>query len=315
MKLPYKATQYLWAALKVLVLATVLFFIYNRLMQEEATTWEHLFYSFTIPSATLFLHLGIVFILWVFNWFFEIKKWEALVEEIHPISFKQATIETLSSFTVGQISPAKLGEYGIRPLYYKAAFQKKILFFTFLSNGAQMMMTLLFGVVGCFILLCFIGTLSLLYYVLLAIGMALLAVLLLLLFKNKKIKGYSIQDATTFFKKLRTKTKWNLLLFSGMKYGCFSLLFYVFLCFYGSPPGFYPTFFLITAMYLLSSIAPTFILFDVVIKGGVALWVFSFIEIPEPVVLATVVSMWLLNFVIPSLLGSYFVSILKPKAI
>jgi hypothetical protein len=66
-------------------------------------------------------------------------------------------------------------------------------------------------------------------------------------------------------------------------------------------------------MYLLVSIIPSFFIMDVVIRGGVAVWLFSFLGVSEIVVLSTVFFMWMLNTVSPALIGSYFVLTFKPK--
>ena len=60
-------------------------------------------------------------------------------------------------------------------------------------------------------------------------------------------------------------------------------------------------------MYLLASIIPSIFIFDVVIKGGIAVYLFSIIGIDELVTLSVVTLMWILNFVLPSILGSYYV--------
>jgi hypothetical protein len=65
-------------------------------------------------------------------------------------------------------------------------------------------------------------------------------------------------------------------------------------------------------MYFLVSVIPTFFIFDVVIRGGVAVWLFSFLGVPELVILSTVLAMWLLNFVLPALFGSFFVLTYQP---
>ena len=64
---------------------------------------------------------------------------------------------------------------------------------------------------------------------------------------------------------------------------------------------------IITAMYLLASIIPTIFIFDVIIKGSVAVYLFSGADINELIVLSIITIMWLLNFVMPSLFGSYYV--------
>ena len=63
----------------------------------------------------------------------------------------------------------------------------------------------------------------------------------------------------------------------------------------------------ITSMHLLVSIIPTIFIFDVVIKGSVAVYLFEFPGINELVILSVITIMWILNFVLPSFIGSYFV--------
>ena len=64
---------------------------------------------------------------------------------------------------------------------------------------------------------------------------------------------------------------------------------------------------LITSMYFLASIIPSIFLFDVVIKGSVALYVFSLIGINDLIILSIVTCMWILNFVLPSIIGGFYV--------
>ena len=47
--------------------------------------------------------------------------------------------------------------------------------------------------------------------------------------------------------------------------------------------------------------------FDVVIKGGSAVFLFGYLQVSEIAILSIVTLMWLLNFTIPALFGSYFV--------
>jgi len=60
-------------------------------------------------------------------------------------------------------------------------------------------------------------------------------------------------------------------------------------------------------MYLLVSIIPSIFIFDVIIKGSVAVYLFSFVGANELTILVIVTIMWLLNFVMPSIFGSYHV--------
>lgn len=63
----------------------------------------------------------------------------------------------------------------------------------------------------------------------------------------------------------------------------------------------------ITTMYLMASVIPSVFIFDVVIKGSVALYVFEIAGVNDLTILSIITLMWILNFVIPSIIGSFFI--------
>ena len=92
-----------------------------------------------------------------------------------------------------------------------------------------------------------------------------------------------------------------------MRYVIFSFQFYYLLKIFGVDISYFAAMIVITSMYFLASIIPSISIFDVVVKGSVAVFLFSFIEVNELIVLSTTTIMWLLNFALPSLFGSYYV--------
>ncbi len=64
---------------------------------------------------------------------------------------------------------------------------------------------------------------------------------------------------------------------------------------------------LLFSMYLFVSVIPTIFIFDLVVRGGVAVWLFSLVGVSELAILSTVLSMWLLNFAFPAIWGSFYV--------
>jgi hypothetical protein len=85
---------------------------------------------------------------------------------------------------------------------------------------------------------------------------------------------------------------------------------------FGVELGYKNAIIVITSMYLLASIIPSIFIFDVLIKGSIAVYLFSIVGVNELTTLSIVTCMWLLNFVFPSILGSVFVLKFKlPKSI
>jgi hypothetical protein len=87
----------------------------------------------------------------------------------------------------------------------------------------------------------------------------------------------------------------------------FSHQFYFLLRLFGVETDYITLMALITSMYLLASIIPGLALLDWLIKGTVAIWVFSFLGVNELIVVTITLLMWLLNFGLPAVIGSYFV--------
>ena len=63
----------------------------------------------------------------------------------------------------------------------------------------------------------------------------------------------------------------------------------------------------ITSMYVLASVIPSVFIFDVIIRSSIAVYLFSIVGVNDFTTLSIVAIMWLLNFVLPSLFGSYYV--------
>lgn len=305
-----KAKQYGLIALKVLILTATFTFIYHKL-NDSSSIFPELFSE--VHSRQLWL-IPFFLLMVIANWSLEILKWKSLVISLSPITFGQAARQCLMSLSASLVTPNRIGEYGAKALYFKAKYRKKVMVLNLFSNLSQLFTTLLFGIPG---LLIFIRN-----HNIMIVGWkltALLATLCILVvaayyFRKTEllIKGLSFEKLYSFMRTLSFYLKLKVLVISGLRYIIFSCLFYLILDFFGAEIHFLEAMSLITSMYLLASIVPAFFIFDMAIKGGVALWLFSYTEVGEIPILCTVLVMWILNFGLPALIGSYFVTRFKP---
>jgi hypothetical protein len=97
-------------------------------------------------------------------------------------------------------------------------------------------------------------------------------------------------------------------IYALIRYFIFSFLFYLLLLFFGVEIRFSEAVPILFSMYLFVSVIPTIFIFDLVVRGGVAVWLFSLAGVSELATLSTVLSMWLLNFVFPAIWGSFYVA-------
>ena len=302
----HKFKNYFLLAAKVLILGVTLFYIYAKVSQLEehvVTGVLEALHSKQIGYLLLFVVLAVI------NWVLEIFKWQTVISPVKKISFHEAARQTLGSFTVSLATPNRLGEYGAKVCYYPKQEWKKVAMLNFVGSSGQMFITLISGVIGLYFLMMnyqiSLSTVKITFLIVIAFG----ALITAYFFRAKKwfIKGLSIIRVVRYIDQLDNKVKFKVLLLSTLRYVCFSYLFIELLWFFGSDISLREGYPLILSMYLFTSLIPTIFIFDVVVKGGVALWLFSLAGVPDIAVISTVMVMWLLNYLGPSLIGSFFV--------
>jgi hypothetical protein len=306
----HKSKQFLVVLIKLSIVVGAFYVVYNKLASNgelklhEFITLLHKNELFSVKNV-LFL-----IILTILNWFFEILKWKNLVSSVTSISLKNASEQSLGALTASLLTPNRVGEYGAKAIYYQKSLRKKIMLLNLIGNMLQMSTTIIFGSIG---LLCFVIRYSLELNVVklsifFLIVISILSTVIYLFRKNQfKIKGFSLERIQDFVLGISFRVKMKAFLFSAIRYLIFSFQFYVFLQIFDVNIDYFTAMMVITTMYLLSSIVPSIFIFDVVIKGSVAVYLFSMLGVHDLTVLCIVTLMWLMNFVIPSVFGSYYV--------
>lgn len=308
--LPYKTKQFFFVLIKLSIVVGAFYFIYRKLATNEDLDF-HEFWSF-LRENNAFSAKNITFLLMltIFNWFFEILKWKTLVSHVKTISFKNALEQSLGALTASLFTPNRIGEYGAKAIYFNTSKRKQVLLLNLLGNIMQMTVTVLFGGIGLW-LMHSKYELNINYYKISRILTIIILVGVFTMFgfkQNKfKVKGFSVEKLKAFFKNLSRKIHATVFGISILRYLIFSFQFYFLLQLFGISVSYYNAMIVITAMYLLASVIPSIFIFDVVIKGSVAVYLFSLVGVNEFTTLSVVTIMWLLNFVLPSVFGSYYV--------
>lgn len=310
LKVPYKTKQFLFVLIKLSIVVGAFYFIYTKLAENENLQFND-FLAFLSENDT-FSTKNVLFliILSVFNWFFEIVKWQYLASTVKKISFKNALEQSLGGLTASLITPNRIGDYGAKAVYYAKLHRKRIVFMNLLGNIAQMTITTILGIIG---LVIFINSyeVDINYYKVLRFLLIILFIGILTTFglklKGFTIKGYSIEHLINYLKQISLKIHLTNLLLSLVRYLIFSFQFYYLLQIFGVDVNYINAMVVITSMYLLASIIPSISIFDVVVKGSVAVFLFGVVQVNELTVLSIITIMWILNFAIPSLFGGYFV--------
>ena len=299
---PYKTKQFFFVLIKLSIVVGAFYFIYSKITKNESLEFSTFLSFLNEKNVFSTKNISILILLSFFNWFFEILKWQHLVGTLKHISFISALEQSLGGLTASLITPNRIGDYGAKAIYFTKKLRTKIVLLNLLGNMAQMTVTTLFGIVGIFF---FLNAYSI------DINFYKVIIGLLALFgmkqKRFKIKGVSFAAILTFIKSISIKTHSLNLSLSFIRYLIFSFQFYYLLIAFGVDISYANAMMAITSMYVLASIVPTISIFDVVVKGSIAVFLFDYLHISELTILSITTTMWLLNFVIPSIIGSYFV--------
>ncbi|SDR85788.1 Lysylphosphatidylglycerol synthase TM region [Formosa sp. Hel1_31_208] len=308
--LPYKTKQFFFVLIKLSIVVGAFYFIYQKLANNDALDFSQFLVFLSENESFSIINIAFLIILSLFNWVFEIIKWKTLVGYVKHISFKNALEQSLGALTASLFTPNRIGEYGAKAIYYHSSKRKQIMLINLLSNMMQMSVTMMFGLLGFFLMQAkydlnidyFRVSRFIVLFVIIG-GFTVFG----LKQKRFKIKGFTIERLKTFFKHLPREMHLKNFSLSLIRYLIFSFQFYFLLHLFGVNVSYYNAMIVITTMYMLSSIIPSLFIFDVVIKGSIAVFLFTIVGVNEFTTLSIITIMWLLNFVLPSAFGSYYV--------
>ncbi len=246
------------------------------------------------------------------NWFFEVLKWKDLVSSVKKISFFEAFKQSTSSLTASLLTPNRIGEYGTKAIYFDRFQRKKVMFLNLIGNLSQMFATIVFGLLGFVIFyrhLEFNMDLQAINSFLI-IGSVLLAILIIFRFKNYFWNRFVLKGLE-YFREVPGKVIGNSIKYSFLRYLIFSHQFYFLLMIFGADLDYFTAMGAVFSMYFIASIIPGFVVFDFIVKGSIAISVFGLYGVSELLILSVTMMMWLLNFALPAIIGSYYVFAFK----
>ncbi|WP_181256196.1 lysylphosphatidylglycerol synthase domain-containing protein [Aurantibacter aestuarii] len=306
--LSYKSKQIFFVLVKLIVVIAAFYIIYAKVFNDQQLSFLNFKKNIEQTRWPIVPSLMVLVLFSFINWILELLKWQLLAKPMREISFAESFKQSLFSLTASLITPNRIGEYGAKALFYKKSNLKKCLSLNLIGNLSQLAVTVFFGIIGCLILwqnyseaLGHIIGLNVFIIILIVLVFGVGALFLL--------RRYRQLSYNTHSKTLLVKT----LGLSLCRYVAFNLQFYVLLILFNFEIDVFTALSFTSSMYLLASIIPAISLFDVVIKGSISVYLFSLLGFNSISILSIVLIMWLLNFAIPAIIGSYFVLTFKQK--
>jgi hypothetical protein len=307
---------------KIGIICSIGYFIYHKL-NEEALVLEGFSQSFYIlfNNQSIFLFLVILLLMPV-NWALEAKKWQLLCSKVLPLSFAEALKGVLLGLSIGFISTPFLGDCLGRIGLLDASERKKLLAPVTLGQLIQFFFSFSGGLVGVYFLLAYHlqipmntvwGVLAVMMGVAIFIVVLIFAGNSFLRFDGRTRKNISfIKKYAKSLKLFEARQKGDLFLVSGIRYLVFTVQFFLVFKLLNIDLPVWDIFAGISWIFIAKSLIPVFsFLIDLGVREFSAVVFFSFYPVDMGVVILACLLIWLINKMLPVLVGVLFVQRLR----
>jgi hypothetical protein len=269
------------------------------------------------------LVISLVFV----NWGFEARKWQVLLKTIQPIKFSTAYKSVLSGVTLSLNTPNRIGEYGGRILYVDEGKRIKAIPLSIAGSISQLIITLLFGCAGLGFVIFFQGNnhapvMGLpdfwLRTLLFISGLATVITILFYFRLSWLIKLIEkIPAAERYVQYISVLDDFNaklllrLLFLSLLRYIVFVIQYILLLHVLDVTISWVDGFWIISILFLVLAIVPSFAIADLGIRGKFSIELLSFYSINTVGIIGTTFGIWFINLFIPALAGSLLILSIK----
>lgn len=311
----------IWIFVKWLIVGLLLYGIFAILEnRKEDIGFVNYHLKRVISVQNVFFFLG-VFSMSFLNWGFEAKKWQILVRRVEVISFKDAYKSVLMGLSFGFVSQADLGDLAGKMVLIKNENRKKSTGAVLLGGGIQTYIALLFGTLSLTYFMrnvfpkdsTFYQTITFLCFLGIAIG-----VILLYFRKNidvffNKVPFFDFARPFLIVLKLYSNLEiFKIFALSFSRYLIFSFQFLIILLLFQIPLALTELSMIIFFVFFVKTIVPSLsFISDLGIRGMTSLYLFEFYNISPSLVIASTFTIWVINILIPVLMGALVLIFLK----
>lgn len=301
--------------LKIAIVVFAFWFIYKKLVtNNNLKDFSNIISG--IPKMEIIIVISIVLLLMLVNWGLEALKWKRLLKQIEKLSIWQAIESVFCGLTWAIFTPNRIGEYGGRVFFLSP--KRRIIGIVAMAVGniGQMVLTNIFGAIAlCIFIYRFVPLDYRLTYALIALSIMFCLFFLIFFFNIRWLNGLLLSMRfTRKYKKFysilgryQKKELFRILMFCLARYVVFSTQYFI--MFYWLIPDIHylDILMMVCILFFVQSTLPSLDLFDIGVRSVTASYFFSFVTKQDVAVIACTASIWLINIIIPAILGSYFV--------
>lgn len=307
--------------LKLSIAIGALLFIYFRVFQKEhiSEVLSHIQSAFADDGSKFLIAAVLLMLL---NWSAEAIKWKLLIGKIEQVTFLKSINAVFAGLTISFFTPNRIGEYAGRVIFLHRGNRIRGALLTVLENMSQLIVTVVLGMVCLpFFLLFQLKIPFLLFLLLLLFATAFSALIVVFFLRMESLNNVLFRFS--FFKKYerfvnvckeaKPLVLIQLLGISFVRYVIFSGQLFLLLLAFGLSVSYLESISLITLTFFAMTVIPSFAFADIGIRGAAATFFFSYITADLTPVVYSTVALWLINLVLPAVIGALVLVISAPE--
>ncbi len=291
--------------------------IYQQIQQQKNQTenWLHIKTAF-YGSQTwkLIFAIALMFV----NWGIEALKWQKLVAPLQKINFWRAYKATFAGTAFAANTPNRMGEYFGRMIYIDEGKRLQSIALTVTGSFSQLIITLITGCIGLFFFKNIILQSQIAYSInnfwltIFLIGTVAVTIFCLLIYFKLGIV-VKIMEQIPFVKKyafflqkvdaLTNTLLLKILILSALRYIVFLLQYILVMQAFGLSINWLQNICLLNVLFLTMAIVPSFVIIEAGIRGKISIEIFKLVSINSIAILASGLFIWLLNLMLPAVIG------------
>ncbi|MBC7849054.1 MAG: flippase-like domain-containing protein [Chitinophagaceae bacterium] len=296
--------------------------IYTQILRQP--DWQQSFSQIKNAfDSTAIWKMILVGLLMLANWGIEARKWQLVISRIQPIGWMQCLKAVFTGTTLAFFTPNRMGEYIGRVLYIDPGKRVQAISLTLVCSMGQLMVTLFFGITGLLALKALektgieISNSALFWLDTVLYGSLIaLAFLTLLYFRFSRLVRWieripKIERVLSYIRVLdnfNATMLFQILSLSVVRYLVFALQYYLLFQVFKVELSGWQVFWSVSVVFLVLAIVPTIALVtELGVRWKTSIEIVQLFSLNTVGILATSLTIWIINLVIPALIGSLLI--------
>lgn len=308
--------RYLEWLIKIVIALIAVWFIYKRVFEKGSIDALFISYKALFHEAYSLSLIILIVLLMLVNWSLEAWKWKLMISKVEEVGFFRSLEAVFSGLTVSFFTPNRTGEFAGRIFQLRSADRIKAAIITIIENSSQLIITIVTGSVALVFYIIHYVDMNTYWVIASTVFSLTIAAVAVFLFLN-------ISLLENFFDRFRLLKKFHpyieifsyyhatelvrVLFISLLRFFVFTVQFYLLLQLFGIPLPYPPALVMITMIFYVMTLVPTFFITELAVRGSVAIAFLGRLSTNEAGIINSTVSLWLINLALPALIGSAFV--------